>query len=185
MKYPITKTSVVCTILSLGIMLSACKKPNKVVQSNVPLNIPAISFVIPFGQTSNDTTITIYYNVDSVIRAANPSFNSSNIKSVVAASVTLSSSNADNLDNFGNFSSFYIQMISGENPTPVTFAQVTDNPSAYALSLDVPTNDSLQLKNYFYTNSFTFTIRDTVSFPTFIDLNTTATIKFFAVAGPN
>jgi len=165
--------------------ITSCKKSVTLVKDNVPVQMGQIAFVIPPSQTISDTTVTIYCNVDSIIRAYNPSFNGTNIKSVAAIAANISLSNADNTDNFGNFSSAEMQISSTENAAIITFAQVTNNPAGYADVLNLPVTPSLELKNYFDATLFTFTFRSSLISPTFVALNATATINFTVVVGPN
>jgi hypothetical protein len=168
-----------------SIVLTSCKKSATLVKVTVPVQMAQIAIVIPPSQTVSDTTVTIYCNVDSIIRADNPSFNGTNIKSVTAAAANLFLSNADNTDNFGNFSSVEMQIFSTENTTATTFAQVTNNPAGYADVLNLPITPSIELKNYFDATLFTFTFRSSLASQTFITLNATATINFNVVVGPN
>jgi hypothetical protein len=172
-------------IVVLLTALASCKKSTKLVQSTDPLQMAQIFFVIPPGQTNADTTITVYCNVDSIIRAASPSFNVTDMKSVKVSAATISLLNADNTDNFANFSTLNITIASTENTTPVIFAQGIGNTSLYADVFNFPSGPTVELKNYFDATLFTLTFNNTVSSPTFIALNAVATISFTIVVGPN
>jgi hypothetical protein len=171
--------------LSFSVILISCKKSASLVKVTVPIQMAQVSFTIPPSQTTTDTTVTIYCNVDSIIRADNPSFNGTNIKSVTALAVNIFLSNADNTDNFGNFSSAEMQISSTENAAAITFAQVTNNPAGYADVLNLPVTPSVELKDYFDATLFTFTFRSSLISPTFVALNATAAINFNVVVGPN
>jgi hypothetical protein len=177
-KYPII-------FLSFCVILISCKKSAKLVKVTVPVQMAQISFTIPPSQTTTDTTITVYCNVDSIIRAYNSSFNGTNIKSVAAVAVNISLSNADNTDNFGNFSSAEMQISSTENAAATTFAQVINNPTDYADVLNPTVIPSVELKNYFDATLFTFTFRSSIASSTFVALDATATINFTVIVGPN
>ncbi len=168
-----------------SIAVTSCKKSTTLVKVTVPVQMAQIAFAIPPSQTVSDTTVTVYCNVDSIIKADNPSFNGTNIKSVAAIAANISLSNADNTDNFGNFNSAEMQISSTENAAATTFAQVTNNPASYADVLNLPVTPSIELKNYFDATLFTFTFRSSLISPTFVALNATATINFNVVVGPN
>jgi hypothetical protein len=170
--------------LSFSVILISCKKSATLVKVTVPVQMAQISFTIPPSQTATDTTFIVYCNVDSIIKAANPSFNATNIKSTMASSVTISLINADNTDNFGNFNSVSMQITSTENSTASTFAQVTNNPGDYADMLNLPVTTT-ELKSYFDATSFIVTFTSTLSSQTFVPLNAVATIAFTVIVGPN
>lgn len=183
MKKSILNKLSIVILLVFSILLTSCKKSVTLVNVNVPVTMQ-LGFTIPAGETTGDTSVTVYCNVDSIIRATNASFNASNIKSATATVVKASLSNTDNFDNFGNVSSLSVMLTSGENPTPITFAQVTNNPITYASNLTIPVLD-VELKNYFYTTAYTFTFNSTMSSATYIDLDAATTIIFNIVVGPN
>jgi hypothetical protein len=188
MKLEILSKLNVFAILILPLtVITSCKKTDTLVQVNVPLQMAQISYTIPMNQTSIDTTISVYCNVDSIIRASNAnSFNISNIKSVTATSAnTILTGTTDVADNFGNLSSLSIAISSISDTTATIFAQVTNNPGTFATSLNIPVNDTVNLKNYFDATLFNFTLRSTLTTPTTIALQAQATIQFNIVVGPN
>ena len=139
------------------------------------------------NQTNIDTTISVYCNVDSIIRAANTnSFNISNIKSVTVTSAnTILTGTTDAADNFGNLSSLSVAISSTSDTTAATFAQVTNNPVTFATTLNIPVNDTINLKNYFDATLFNYTFRCVIATPTTIALQAQATVQFNIVVGPN
>jgi hypothetical protein len=172
--------------LLLPVIITSCKKTSTLVQGNVAIQMPMVTFTIQANQTSTDTTISVYYNVDSAIRKSNASFNITNIKSVTATAVNSALTGpTDAIDNFGNVSSLAVSITSTSDNTNAVFAQVTNNPNSYATVLSIPANNNVVLKNYFDASSFNFTFNGTLSTATTIPLQAQAIIQFNIVVGPN
>lgn len=187
MKLKTSSNPSIFIILAFSTVIASCKKTDTLVQVNVPLQMAQISYTVPMNQTIIDTTVTVYCNVDSIIRAGNTnSFNISNIKSVtVTATNTILTGITDASDNFGNLSSLYTAISSTSDTTAATFAQVTNNPGTFATSLNIPVNDTINLKNYFDAALFNYTFRCVLTTPTTIALQAQATIQFNIIVGPN
>ena len=171
--------------LLFPVIITSCKKTSTLVQGNVSIQMPAVTFTIQSNQTSADTTIAVYYNIDSAIRKSNASFNITNIKSVTAtAANAILTSPTDAIDNFGNVGSLSISINSASDASNAIFAQVTNNPNSFATSLNIPVN-TVALKNYFDASTFNFTFIEVMNAATTIPLQAQATIQFNVVVGPN
>jgi len=185
----LSKLSVFAILVFPLVVITSCKKTDTLVQVNVPLQMAQISYTIPMNQSSIDTTISVYCNVDSIIRtaAANTySFNISNIKSVTATSAnTILTGTTDAADNFGNLTSLSVAISSTSDTAATMFAQVTNNPGTFATNLNIPVNTSVNLKTYFDATLFNLTFRSILTVPTTIALQAQATIQFNIVVGPN
>lgn len=185
--YTLSRLSIFTIFIFPLTVITSCKKSDTLVQVNVPLQMAQIAYTIPINQSSIDTTISVYCNVDSIIKANNTdSFNISNIKSVTVTSAnTILTGTTDAADNFGNLSSLSVSISSTSDTAANIFAGLTNNPGTFATSLNIPVNTTVNLKNYFDATLFNFTFRSGLAAPTTIDLPAQATIQFTIVVGPN
>lgn len=174
-------------ILSAGIfcmlvmVLNSCNKIKEALNIDIDLNPDDIEFTIPIitqtgSQTISDVNVNI--DIDSIIKANNDKLALSNIKSVKVKSCTITMLDGDVNNNFSALEAVNIQFQSNVNATPVTVVDLTNNPDVEAYSLTVPINTTVELKEYFKANTFSYRILGNARKTTNKEIHCKASIKY-------
>ena len=130
-------------------------------------------------------TSTFKYNIDSMIKAkAGTSFSASMISKVTLKSCKLTINNANPTNNFANFQLCDLFFNSSINPVTAHTATIANNPDMNSDTLDVPVDNTIDLKSYFYSSSSSGPVTITYVFggklrrPTTMVLNVTAHVEY-------
>lgn len=185
MKRTVLSVPAMCMAIALLFSFASCNKLKDAVKVNVAMQSADISFSIPPQPVGTQTlsSFTATLNVDSIIKANASNMGINNIKSVKITSCSFTLLNADATNNFGALSACQATLSSSSNTTPVTLAEISNNPDANSSSLSLPVNSSVELKNYFSGTSFYYTISGTTRRATTQTMNCTATVKFDVQVG--
>jgi hypothetical protein len=174
----------ICSFFLL--FLTSCKKIKDVAQLSVPLTSNEVEFTLPQILTAGTLEIgelSLPINVDSIIKANNAEFALKNIKSVTANTCTLTMLDGDANNNFSAIKDCAIKFKSNINTNEIDLANVANNPDGVAYSLNVPVNSSIDLVDYFKTNSFTYKIIATTRKATSKPVRCKALFKFTLKVG--
>ncbi len=99
---------------------------------------------------------TFTYNLDSMIKAETKNaFNITNIGKVTLKSCTVTIMNPDSANNFANFQQCNLSFYSNKNATPANIASISNNPDVYATVLNIPVDNTVDLKSYLYSSTST------------------------------
>ena len=166
-------------IILAGVLISlSCKKliskllPSfDTTVSDIEIAVPPIPFPIS-GSVGNQT---IYYSLDSVIKANTGGvFGASDVSSITVKSIVITLQNGDVLNNFANFEMLRIDLSSSANGTPISMATASiPDAVSYNLSMDVSNSNIL---SYFQGNQLTYNIFGKVRRSTSHELDGLATI---------
>lgn len=171
---------------ALTILNTSCNKIKDAVKATITLTSADIEFTIP--QITNTGTVSIaskdvYLNVDSIIKATNSKLSASYIKSVNVKSCTITMLDGDINNNFSALESCKCDFSSNVNATLYTIAEITGNPDVEAYTLEIPVNNTVNLKDYFSATTFTYNVTGTARKTTNKDIQCRATIKYSLEAG--
>ncbi len=153
-------TSVALLLLGFTV-LPACNKLKELAKVNLTLDNAKGEFDMPeltaIGEVNLGTADT-YINLDSLIKAENSDVSANNIRSVHMKSCTLVLTNGTAINNFSALESCKLEIKSNKKTDYVQMASVTNNPDVEAYSLNMPVDQSIELKDYFL-NANVFTIK--------------------------
>jgi len=160
-----------CAAIFLLVGFCSCSKLASNLQYDLSLQTASVDIAIP---PLTDTTMSIAmgtitspYNTDSFVKANTDGLlGVSNIGSAKMVSCNLTLQNPNTGNNFGNFQTASVSFSTNSNTTPVTVASVTDNPVAYAASMDLPVNTSADLSSYLHGNQLTYSLAGKLHNPT-------------------
>jgi hypothetical protein len=100
-------------------------------------------------------TSSFSYNIDSLIKnKTNNAFSANNIAKVTLKSVKLTIVNPDNQNNWANYKFSALYFNSSVNMTQVLAANVPNNPDVYSDTLSLPVDNTIDLKSYLYSSSY-------------------------------
>lgn len=183
------KTTGFSLLLLTGFLLfqaSSCGKIKDLVKFDVGIDNMTAEFIIPATGTGDGSvsSANVYLNLDSLINASSNKVNSSNIKEVRLTSCQLTLIAPPSNQSFGDFSAAGLQMWSNKNSTPVTMAQVTNNPDVQANTITLPLNSNVDLKNYFVSaNTFSFKLNWTARRALSQEMRCRVLLKYNLVVG--
>ena len=139
--------------------------------SNIEVAVPAIPFS---GITGSTGPQTIYYNLDSTIKANTGGvFGASDVGSITVKSIVINLQNGDAFNNFANFETLKVNLSSNGTAVPIATASIPDVASNN-LSMDV--SNSPNILSYFQGNQITYEISGKVRRATSHELDGLATI---------
>ena len=141
--------AIVCSAVAFN---SCSKIADAIAQSFTWQGIDVIIDVPASSDTGSYATIgtgSFVYDFDSLIKdkTANQ-FGLKNIKSFTFKSCTLTILDPDTLNNFANFRQAKASFSTSTNPTTTVLGEVTNNPDVYATSLNLPINNTTNIKSY-------------------------------------
>lgn len=167
-------------VLALSTLLHSCDKVKDAISINVPTQTVTADFTIAPQPAGTQTLASFQFgiNLDSVIKVQNSSLGLGNIKSAKIKSITLTLTNATQADNFAVVSACEAGLTSNNNTTYKAFATLTNNPDAFATTLDIPVNPDVDLKDYFNATAFYYQVSGTTRRATSTTLQGKATVKF-------
>jgi hypothetical protein len=112
------------------------------------VNVPAVKDTLLHG---NMGTSTFTFNLDSMIKSkTGGAFSASSISKVTLNKCVLTIQNPDQANNFANFQLCDVFFNSDKNPTTAHMGTIPNNPDVYAESLNVPVDNTIDLKSYLY-----------------------------------
>ena len=158
---------IAATLVSLTVLsLSSCKKIAEALQTNITSSPKVVEFQIPvLPQSSTEVTykeISVNINMDSLVKAAAPSFGSKNIRSIKLKSFKVEFSNGDNANNFANLESIKGRiMATGQSGLDIV--SIANNPDVNSNSLTIPiAAEGIELKDYLASGSFRYVLKGKV-----------------------
>jgi hypothetical protein len=167
-------------ISAVSITMTSCKKLDNLVNVNVGLQMAQVPFQInEQGANTSVDSATIYFNVDSAIKANNASLGVANIKSAKVDSIVFNNLTSGSFVNVTAVSAAF----HSDTYTPlVSIAANTAVSSTTSLTILPAT--TLDLTNYLKATSFTyaFTIVHGIVSP---NIAGTATVYFHLTVAPN
>jgi hypothetical protein len=153
----LSKFTFLFLVITASFIITSCDKVAELFKADITFS-DTISFVIPKGQriTTIDTTETVQFNVDSFIQAStNNNANLSNLKSAKLKAVTLSMNESSGQD-FRLFKRVEVSVRSSNNSSPYTLR--VNNLMNNTKVLNIPVNPNDDLKNYFNSTSFIYSL---------------------------
>jgi len=164
--------------LVAGLTFVSCKKlisklfPSFDTSVSIQIAVPAI----PFPISGSVGLQTIYYNLDSTIKANTGGvYGSADVSSITLKSIIVNLQNGDAANNFANFETLRIDLSSNSNSTPVAIASANiPDVASYSLSMEV--SNSLNILSYFQGNQLTYNIFGKLRRATSHELHGVATI---------
>jgi hypothetical protein len=173
-------------LATAGLIFSSCNAIKKKLNIDIDMGSADVEFTIPVISAAGAVNLgqkTVYLNIDSIIKANNDELSMDNIKSVKMQSCTLTLTDGDAANNFSALESCSALFSSNTNNTPVKIASVQNNPDITAYTLVVPVDQNVDLKEYFKSTSFTYTVSGAARKATTKTLNCKANIRFTVNVG--
>lgn len=134
---------------------SSCNKVTSVLATATAIDWDGVDVTItvpPQSDTTVPTSVgtgTFTYNLDSMIKAeTSNALKLSNIDSFEITSCTITVTNPDANNNFANFEQAKLLFSTSYNTTQVNMGEIDNNPDAYATTLSLPVNSSVNLTTY-------------------------------------
>ena len=117
-------------------------------------------------------------NVDSFITAySSGNYTIKNVKSAHIESCSITITNPDDKNNFANIQSCQVDLNSDAIQTMIHPASISNNPDQYAASIDVPVDNTIELKDYLNSKQFNYTVRAKMRRATTKEMTCTIQIK--------
>ncbi len=183
MKLEILSNSKAWAVAAMALLgMSSCTKLASNLKYDLNLQTASVNFTIPACSTTSLSVTgsqTVYYNVDSFIKANTMSMlGVSNIQSVKIMSCNLELLDGTTTNNFANISSCSGGFSSDAVATPFV-TTVANNPDAFSNNLTLPVDTTAELKDYIRnSNNFTYSLTGSLRRPTTDSLHCKATFAF-------
>jgi hypothetical protein len=173
------------TLTFLGLILS-CDKLKELAKAKFNMVNDTVEIIVPASGTglTYSKSESFKMNLDSILKAENIDLSQENIKSFKLNSAELTLLNADSANNFANIQTCIVSFYSNTNMTPTEIATLASNPNTYATTLNVPVNQTIDVKEYAKTaNTFYYTVSGTLRKATSKDLRMKIKINYAVEAG--
>lgn len=145
--------------ISTAFLFSSCEKLKEIVNVDVPLSFD-YTITIPASPLAEDVeipTVNIVTNVEETIKEFTKESKIGEIRSVHFSSATievLEESRYED-DNLTSISNFEINMNSTSKSQWTTLVDLTSTPT-HPYELELPVNTTVNVKDYFFANDFSF-----------------------------
>ncbi|MCD6010274.1 MAG: hypothetical protein K0Q79_136 [Flavipsychrobacter sp.] len=149
------KNLLLLAVIVSGIAFNSCNKVAQQISQTLTWNGVDLIIDIPpttaIGTSAVLGTATFSYNLDSFIKDKTGNvLGLSNVEEFKFQSckLTIMNPNTAGTNSFGAFSDAKAMFSTNTKPTPVVLGEVTGNPAAFALELDLPINTTTNMKSY-------------------------------------